>query len=130
MRSSDWSSDVCSSDLKNVPNSYMPMLNTAEYISRKYNISRDVQDEYSLQSQLRTARAQQEGRFAGEIVPITTEMWVKDKETGQTSLKLITLEQDEGNRTSTTRESIASLQPGIEGGVITDRTSTRLNSSH
>src|SRR3546814_10009980 len=108
----------------------MPMLNTAEYISRKYNISRDVQDEYSLQSQLRTARAQQEGRFAGEIVPITTEMWVKDKATGQTSLKLITLEQDEGNRPSTTRESLASLQPVIEGGVLTDRTSTRLNSSH
>ncbi|HEY9572072.1 MAG TPA: acetyl-CoA C-acyltransferase [Pusillimonas sp.] len=113
--------------LKNVPNSYMPMLNTAEYISRKYNISRDVQDEYSLQSQLRTARAQQEGRFAGEIVPITTEMWVKDKATGQTSLKLITLEQDEGNRPSTTRESLASLQPVIEGGVITAGNASQLS---
>src|SRR3546814_12007264 len=97
----------------------MPMLNRAEYSSRKYHISRYVQDEYSLQSQLRTARAQQEGRFAGEIVPITTEMWVKDKATGQTSLKLIPLEQDEGNRPSTPRESLASLLPAIEGGVIT-----------
>src|SRR3546814_14427175 len=94
----------------------MPMLNTAEYISRKYNISRDVQDEYSLQSQLRTARAQQEGRFAGEIVPITTEMWVKDKATGQTSLKLITLEQDEGNRPSNTRQRSEERRVGQECG--------------
>src|SRR3546814_15966612 len=108
----------------------MPMMNTAEYTSRKNNISRDAQDEYSLQSQLRTARAQQEGRFAGEIVPITTEMWVKDKATGQTSLKLITLEQDEGNRPSTTRESLASLQPVIEGGVLTAGNASQLSAGH
>lgn len=113
--------------LKNVPHSYMPMLDTAEYICRKYNISREVQDEYSLQSQLRTAKAQQEGRFADEIVPMTTEMWVKDKATGQMSLKSVTLDQDEGNRPSTTRESLAALQPVVEGGVITAGNASQLS---
>ncbi len=113
--------------LKHVPNSYMPMLNTAEYICHKYNISREAQDEYSLQSQLRTASAQQEGRFANEIVPMTVEMLVKDKATGQTSLKSVTLEQDEGNRPSTTLESLAALRPVIDGGVITAGNASQLS---
>ncbi|MFW7340185.1 acetyl-CoA C-acyltransferase [Pollutimonas sp. H1-120] len=113
--------------LKHAPNSYMPMLDTAEYICRKYDISRESQDEYSLQSQLRTAKAQQEGRFADEIVPITVQMQVKDKATGQTSLKSITLAQDEGNRPSTTLESLAALQPVIQGGVITAGNASQLS---
>lgn len=113
--------------LKHAPNSYMPMLDTAEFICRKYGISREAQDEYALQSQLRTASAQQEGRFNDEIVPITTDMLVKDRATGDVSLKTVTVSQDEGNRPDTTLESLTSLQPIFEGGVITAGNASQLS---
>ncbi|WP_267530396.1 acetyl-CoA C-acyltransferase [Acinetobacter oleivorans] len=109
------------------PTAYMPMLETAEFVSRKYGISRELQDQYSLESQLRTARAQAAGIFNNEIVPITTQMMVTDKATGISSLKEITLSQDEGNRPSTTLESLSNLAPVIEGGVITAGNASQLS---
>lgn len=109
------------------PTAYMPMLETAEFVSRKYGISRELQDQYSLESQLRTARAQAAGIFNNEIVPITTQMMVTDKATGTSSLKEITLSQDEGNRPSTTLESLSNLAPVIEGGVITAGNASQLS---
>jgi len=109
------------------PAAYMPMLETAEFVSRKYGIARDVQDQYALDSQLRTAAAQKEGRFANEIVPITTQMLVVDKATGETWRKEVTLTQDEGNRPGTTLESLASLAPVVDGGVVTAGNASQLS---
>ena len=90
---------------------YMSMLNTAETVAVRYNVSREAQDEYALQSQMRTAAAQQAGKFDDEIVPVTTTMMVKDKETGEISQKEVTIEKDEGNRPQTTMEGLAALNP-------------------
>ncbi|MCA8272518.1 acetyl-CoA C-acyltransferase [Burkholderia sp. AU30280] len=109
------------------PAAYMPMLETAEFVSRKYGISRDVQDQYALDSQLRTAAAQAAGRFSREIVPITTQKLVVDKATGTTSRHEVTLTQDEGNRPGTTLESLATLAPVIDGGVVTAGNASQLS---
>lgn len=109
------------------PAAYMPMLETAEFVSRKYGIAREAQDEYALESQRRTAEAQAAGRFSDEIVPITTQMLVTDKSTGQTSRKEITLVQDEGNRPGTTLESLRALNPVVEGGVVTAGNASQLS---
>ena len=90
---------------------YMPMLQTAETVARRYDISRERQDEYSLKSQQRTAAAQAAGRFDNEIVPVTTTMAVKDKETGEVSMHEVTIAKDEGNRADTTLEGLAALNP-------------------
>ncbi len=110
-----------------VPHAYMPMLLTAEFVAKKYGISREAQDQYSLQSQQRTARAQAEGRFAQEIVPITAQMAVADKATGAISYKSVTLDKDEGNRPETTLEGLQTLKPVIEGGVITAGNASQLS---
>lgn len=89
---------------------YMPMLDTAETVAKRYNVSREVQDEYSLESQRRTASAQQGGKFKDELAPITTQMAVTDKATGAVSMKEITLSQDEGPRPETTAEGLAGLK--------------------
>ena len=102
--------------LKLSPHIYMSMLETAEVVSRRYGISRDRQDEYALQSQQRTAAAQEAGRFDAEIVPMTTTMQVVDKATGQASAKEVTLSKDEGNRADTTLEGLKSLKPVFGGG--------------
>lgn len=109
------------------PAAYMPMLETAEFVSRKYGISRDVQDQYALDSQLRTAAAQAAGRFSSEIVPITTQKLVVDKATGTTSRHEVTLTQDEGNRPGTTLESLATLAPVIDGGIVTAGNASQLS---
>ncbi|SHN57451.1 acetyl-CoA C-acyltransferase [Erythrobacter sanguineus] len=96
---------------------YMPMLGTAETVAKRYNIGREAQDEYALQSQMRTAAAQEAGRFDAEIVPVTTTMAVKDKATGEVSHQEITLAKDEGNRPSTTLEGLQSLQPVMGPGM-------------
>ncbi|WP_225783269.1 acetyl-CoA C-acyltransferase [Xenophilus sp. Marseille-Q4582] len=106
---------------------YMPMLQTAEFVARKYGISRDAQDEYSLQSQMRTAAAQEAGRLDAEIVPITTTMAIADKQTGAISYKEVTLSRDEGNRPDTTLEGLKGLKPVIEGGVITAGNASQLS---
>lgn len=109
------------------PHAYMPMLMTAEVVARKYGISREAQDQYSLQSQQRTAQAQAAGRFNQEIVPITAEMAVADKATGAISYKSVTLDRDEGNRPETTLEGLQSLKPVIEGGCITAGNASQLS---
>jgi acetyl-CoA C-acetyltransferase/acetyl-CoA acyltransferase len=93
------------------PELYLPMIDTAEVVAARYNISREAQDEYSLESQRRTAAAQQAGRFSAEIVPVTTKMAIVDKATGAVSHREVTLDKDEGNRPDTTAQGLASLQP-------------------
>ena len=90
---------------------YMPMLQTAETVAKRYGIDRDAQDEYALRSQQRTAAAQEAGKFDDEIVPVTVTMKVKDKETGEVSEQEVTVAKDEGNRPSTTLEGLQSLNP-------------------
>lgn len=106
---------------------YMPMLETAEFVSRKYGISRDLQDAYALESQRRTATAQSAGRFDAEIVPITASMAVVDKATGQVTYKEVTLSRDEGNRPETTLQSLSGLKPVLEGGVVTAGNASQLS---
>ncbi|KQW19079.1 acetyl-CoA acetyltransferase [Afipia sp. Root123D2] len=106
---------------------YMAMLDTAEVVSKRYGISREKQDEYSLESQRRTAAAQQGGRFNDEIVPISTKMAVVDKVTKEVSFKDITLSQDEGPRPETTAEGLAGLKPVRENGVITAGNASQLS---
>ena len=102
--------------LKLAPHIYMSMLETAEVVAARYGIDRDRQDEYALQSQQRTAAAQDAGRFDAEIVPMTTSMLVTDKATGQTSSKEVTLSKDEGNRADTTLEGLKSLKTVFGSG--------------
>ncbi|NJC34333.1 acetyl-CoA C-acetyltransferase [Sphingomonas jejuensis] len=90
---------------------YMPMLQTAEVVAKRYGISRERQDAYALQSQQRTAAAQAAGRFDDEIVPVTATMKVQDKATKEVSDREVTLSKDEGNRPDTSAEGLASLQP-------------------
>ena len=102
--------------LEKRPELYMTMLETAEIVGERYNVSRDSQDEYAAQSQARTAAAQQAGKFDDEIVPMTAVMKFKDKATGAVSDKEVTLDKDEGNRPGTTKESLAGLEPVFKGG--------------
>jgi len=90
---------------------YMPMLQTAETVARRYGISRERQDEYALKSQQRTAAAQAAGRFDDEIVPVITTMNVQNKETGEISQREVTIAKDEGNRADTTLEGLSALNP-------------------
>jgi len=102
--------------LKNIPQLYMAMIETAEIVADRYGISREKQDEYSVQSQNRTAQAQQEGRFGKEIATISTVMTVTDKATGEVSEKAITISADEGNRPSTSLEDLSKLMPVFKDG--------------
>jgi len=97
--------------MEHKPALWMSMLETADTVAVRYGVGREAQDEYALQSQMRTAAAQQAGRFDNEIVPLPTVMLVKDKESGEIGEKAVTLETDEGNRPSTTLEGLAGLQP-------------------
>jgi acetyl-CoA C-acetyltransferase len=106
---------------------YMPMLDTAEMVAQRYDIRRDRQDAYSLQSQQRTAAAQDAGKFADEIVPITTTMQVKDKASGEISWADVTLEKDEGNRPSTTLAGLNGLGAVRDNGVITAGNASQLS---
>ncbi len=100
-----------------VPGLYMSMLETAELVSARYNVSREAQDEYALRSQQRTASAQQAGRFDDEIVPYASTMLVTDRATGEVSAKKITLTKDEGNRADTNLEGLSSLKPVFANGI-------------
>ena len=101
---------------EHVPQIYMTMLETAEIVAERYGVSRDAQDEYALQSQRRTAEAQDAGRFTAEIAPITATMAVQDKATGAVSRREITLDKDEGNRPQTRLEDLQKLQPVFKDG--------------
>lgn len=96
--------------MKNKPELYMSMIETADIVAKRYNISREAQDEYALISQQRTAAAQEAGKFDAEIVPFDTTMLVKDKETGEVSKRDVTLTKDECNRPNTTLEGLAKLE--------------------
>jgi len=101
--------------LKHKPDIYMAMIDTADTVANRYKVARDAQDEYALESQRRTAAAQQAGRFNDEIVPMTTRKKVIDKDTKAETIEDALLKSDEGNRPDTTRESLASLKPVREG---------------
>jgi acetyl-CoA C-acetyltransferase len=101
------------------PDLYMTMIETAEIVAERYQVTREAQDEYALQSQQRTAAAQQAGRFDQEIAPLRSVMRVDNRETGETSYTPVTLEKDEGNRPSTTLEALAALKPVFRDGQTT-----------
>ncbi|WP_028008844.1 acetyl-CoA C-acyltransferase [Solimonas flava] len=98
------------------PTAYIPMIETAELVASRYGISRAQQDAYALQSQQRTAEAQKAGRFADEIVPISVEQQLFDKEGNPTEKQRVTLDRDEGNRPQTTLESLSALKPVWKDG--------------
>jgi acetyl-CoA C-acetyltransferase len=102
--------------VKNLPQIYMTMIETAEIVAERYGVSREAQDEYALQSQQRTATAQSEGRFDAEIAPLASTMILTDKETGATSDKAVNLKLDEGNRPQTTLADLQKLQPVFKNG--------------
>jgi acetyl-CoA acetyltransferase family protein len=113
--------------IKAAEHAYMPMLLTAEHVIKKYGISRESQDEYALASQQRTAVAQQIGKLADEIIPITTTKAVVDKKTEKVSYEEVTLIQDEGSRPDTTLEGLQSLKPVLEGGTVTAGNASQLS---
>ncbi len=104
--------------LQNMPATYMQMIETAEIVADRYKISRETQDAYSLQSQQRTAAAQQAGKFDDEIVPLTSTMIRVNKETGEKSEVEVTLDKDEGNRPETTLEGLSGLRTVFQGGQV------------
>lgn len=93
------------------PDLWMTMIETADIVAKRYGVGREAQDAYALQSQQRTAAAQEAGRYDAEIAPMTATMLVKDKDTGAVSEKAVTLAKDEGNRPTTTLEGLAALEP-------------------
>jgi acetyl-CoA C-acetyltransferase len=101
------------------PEIYWSMLQTAEQVAKRYNISRERQDEYGVRSQLRAAAAQAAGKFDDEIVPMTTTMGVVDKESGRITTREVTIAADEGIRADTTLEGVSKIRPALPGGVIT-----------
>jgi acetyl-CoA C-acetyltransferase len=106
---------------------YMPMIDTAENVAKRYGISRESQDEYGLESQRRVAAAREAGRFTDEIAPISTRMAVVDKETKEISHRDVEIAHDEGPRAETTAEGLAGLKPVREGGTITAGNASQLS---
>jgi acetyl-CoA C-acetyltransferase len=109
------------------PEIFMSMLETAEVVAARYGLSREAQDEYALESQQRTAAAQQAGRFDAEIVAISTKTQVVDRESGVVSIEDVTLTADECNRPGTTLEGLAGLDPVVEGGTVTAGNASQLS---
>ncbi|MFT5576952.1 MAG: acetyl-CoA C-acetyltransferase [Bermanella sp.] len=110
--------NVSQAVLDHAPHMYMPMMETAEIVADRYNISRDAQDEFAYQSQMRTAAAQAAGKFDDEIVPFASVKAVFNKETKETTYEEVTLAKDEGNRPSTTLASLQGLEPVYKDGSI------------
>jgi acetyl-CoA C-acetyltransferase len=104
--------------LEHKPGIYWSMLQTAEQVARRYGVAKQAQDEYGVRSQQRAARAQAEGRFADEIVPMTTTMGVVGPD-GRIGTREVTLAADEGIRADTTLEGVAKIRPALPGGVVT-----------
>ena len=100
------------------PEIYWPMLQTAEYVARRYEITREDQDRYGVQSQQRAAKARAEGKTKDEIVPITAKMKMVDKNSGAESMREVIAAEDEGIRADTTYEGVSQIKPAIEGGCI------------
>ena len=112
---------------KTKPEIYMVMLDTAETVADRYNISREAQDEYALTSQERTAEAQRDGKFDDEIVPLESVMKVKDKSSGELSDNTVLLEKDECNRVDTDMKGLAGLSAVVENGSITPGNASQLS---
>jgi acetyl-CoA C-acetyltransferase len=114
--------------MEHYPGLYMPMIETADIVAQRYNISREYQDEYSLESQMRTAAAQESGKFADEIVPVAATMVVTNKETGETSEQETVVDRDDCNRPTTTLEGLAGLTPVRgEGNFVTAGNASQLS---
>ncbi|RUZ73498.1 acetyl-CoA C-acyltransferase [Mesorhizobium sp. M7A.F.Ca.US.006.01.1.1] len=111
----------------NLPGIYMPMIETADIVAARYGVSRENQDAFSLESQRRTATAQQAGLFADEIMPMEARKLVVDKATGETRPETVRLTLDEGNRPDTTLEGLAKLKPVREGQYITAGNASQLS---
>jgi acetyl-CoA C-acetyltransferase len=109
------------------PAIYMTMIETADNVAERYQVTRDYQDEFALESQKRTAKAQADGRLNAEIVPMKSMMKVVNKDTKEESIKEVTLTKDEGNRPETTKEGLASLKPVREGGFVTAGNASQLS---
>ena len=110
------------------PDIFMPMIDTADIVAKRYNLSREYQDEYSLESQRRMASAQQAGKFTDEIVPMKTKMKVVDKVTKEESIVDFTVDRDECNRPDTSAEGLAKLAPVRgEGNFITAGNASQLS---
>ncbi|MBR7745290.1 acetyl-CoA C-acyltransferase [Undibacterium baiyunense] len=104
---------------QHIPQVYMPMLETAEIVAKRYQISRERQDEYGVRSQQRASAALAAGLFDAEIIPVTTTMRVTDKETGEHHLHEVTIAADEGIRAGTTLEAVSQIRTALPDGVIT-----------
>lgn len=113
--------------LRHAPDLYTPMLFTADFVAKKYDVPRERQDEYALQSQQRTAAAQAAGRFDAEIVPMPSWKYEQDKESGIVAERRVELNKDEGNRPDTTLEGLAALKGAVPG--VADTSVTAGNSS-
>jgi acetyl-CoA C-acetyltransferase len=113
--------------LEHKPAIYMPMIETADIVAQRYQVTRDAQDEFALLSQHRTAAGQKAGRFDAEIVPMKTIKLMTDKEGTKTWTEEVTLARDEGNRPDTTREGLTSLKPVREGGYVTAGNASQLS---
>ncbi|AYG96396.1 acetyl-CoA C-acyltransferase [Brevundimonas naejangsanensis] len=113
--------------LQHAPDAYMPMLQTAEVVAKRYGIGREACDAYALQSQQRTAAAQAAGRFEDEIVPMAARMKVADKQTGEVSWREVTLDRDEGARADTTAEGLAGLRTVFPDGIVTAGNASQLS---
>ncbi len=114
--------------LRHEPDVYMPMLQTADFVAKKYKVSRERQDEYALQSQQRTAQAQARGAFDEEIVPLPTWKYIEDKESGEVREEQLTLATDEGNRPDTTLEGLLKLKGVLDAkSTITAGNSSQLS---
>ncbi len=109
------------------PEVYWGMLQTAETVAKRYNISREAQDEYGVRSQLRAAAASLAGRFKDEIVPFTTTMAVADKDNGTMGTQQVTLTSDEGIRPDTTYAGVAKIRAALPGGVISAGNSSQFS---
>lgn len=110
-----------------IPEIYMSMIDTADLVAERYNISRHAQDEFAVESQRRVAKAQKEGLFDDEIVPITTICSKTDKETGEVTQETVTLSKDEGNRPGTTLEALSKLNPVKEERFVTAGNASQLS---
>jgi len=113
--------------MKHAPLIHMPMLDTAETVAKRYNISREAQDEYALMSQTRTAAAQEAGVYADEIVPVTATKLVTNRETGEVTKEEVTLSKDEGNRPGTTIDNLSGLKAVRDGGSISAGNASQLS---
>ena len=115
--------------LEDNPGIYFPMLQTAETVAKRYNVSREAQDEIALESQLRTAAAQEAGKFTDEIIPMATKMMLMNKETGDSKEVDYVVDKDECNRPGTTMEALSGLKPVLdpENGTVTAGNSSQLS---